>query len=1149
VKIQRLEVDRFGVWSGLELPGLDDRLTVVYGPNEAGKTTLLEFLRSVFYGFSPARRAYLPAPGKPPAGGSVEVSSVQGRFHIARHDTDPEAHPQGELILTAADGTRHGEHYLKVLLADTDETIFDNVFAISLREMQELSTLGDTEAAALLYNLSLGLDRVSLVDVIGALATSREGILSTDDRPCQAAQLLAERDRLRAEIEELQEGGRRYGRLAGERARLEQQIARVEHDLAQARTHARTLEIALAVGPRWRQRIQVEQQLAAMGPAASTAPVLVARLDRLNEKLDRARREIEGMQKRCAELAAERAALSVNKPLWQQASRIEALGLQESWIASLDEQIVALELEIDATRKEQTAELARFGLEGQTLPELSGRAMAALRSAARAVRHASGETAQLGTRAEAARQNAQALAEQLEKSLAAHGERELPAALDRRAAELSLLRRRVQADERLEELTRHRDELDEQGRELLERQMWPLWAILALGGVFMCGVVLLAAGMLIPATFTTAPGWALAVLGLGGAGGAAVMKLLLDRSHSQALESCQRQSEMLQLQLKQAKEERDELDRQIPRGGGPLAARIQKVEQQLADLEELVPLESQCRAAQEEATLAERQSSNAENERSAARRRWREALAAAHLPEKFTPRQLHVWIRHGDRVAQIGRRVAQREEELAQRRSELNGFAAKVLQLLVDTGLETNLDDPLAQLRLLRDAWAVQDERMRKRAELRRQIAKLTRRQSHREETVRQLQQRRRSLLRRAGVRREQELRELALQAARAESLRKEFDTLNREIAAAIGEHCAEERIGQQLESQSAAQSESALHELRERIAVLDRQLQEHFERRGQLHEQLKTLADDRRLGQRRMDLSMVEKRLADVLRRWQVLATTSQALDRVRAVYERDRQPQTLQEASGYLERLTDGRYRRVWTPLGEHALRVDDEHGDWRSVDRLSRGTREQLLLALRLSLAAAYARRGAALPMVLDDVLVNFDTHRAQSAAAVLRDFAAAGHQLLVFTCHEHILRMFQTLDVPALELGNVRKKCVLPACPEPAHSEAARPEPARAEPARRRRARKTPKPEEAPERIVAVEATPSEEPLVIAPPTPPEDAVVVADPVAFEEELPEAIVADPSPLAVEEEDALEDSPWEETSDDEDDIQGGGGTVEAA
>jgi uncharacterized protein YhaN len=1140
VKIQRLEVDRFGVWSGLELPGLDERLTVVYGPNEAGKTTLLEFVRSIFYGFSSNRRGYLP-PGATSAGGSVEVSSPQGRFHVARHNTDPESHPLGELILTAADGTRHGEHFLKVLLSDTDETIFDNVFAISLREMQELSTLGDTEAAALLYNLSLGLEGVSLTDVIGALAMSREGILAPDDRPCQATQLMAERDRLRAEIEELQEGGRRYGRLASERTRLEQQVARVEQDLAQARSHARTLEIVLAVGSRWRQRIDTEQQLAAMGPCANVAPDLVARLDRLNERLDRERREIDALQKRCAELTAERAAMSVNKALWQQTPRIEALALQESWITSLDEQIAAIEQEIAAARKEQAAELARFGLEGQALPELSSRAMAALRSAARAVRHSSGEVDQLGQRAEAARQNAQALAEQLEKSLSTHGERELAAALDRRAAELSLLRRRVQADERLEELNRHRNELEDQDHELLERQMLPLWTILALGGVFMCGVVLLAAGMLLPTTITTAPGWALAILGLAGAGAAAVMKLTLDRSHTQAMENCQRQTEMLQLQLKQAKEDRDELDRQIPRGGGPIAVRLQKAEQQLAELEELVPLESQCRAAQEEAALAERQATSADSERSAARRRWREALAAARLPEKFTPRQLQAWIRHGDRVGQIGRRVTQREEELAQRRSELNGFAAKVLQLLVDADVETKLDDPLAQLRVLRDAWTVQEQSVRRRRELRRQIVKLTRQQSHREETARQAQQRRRNLLRRAGVRREQELRTLALQATRAESLHKELDTLNREIAAAIGGHCTEELIGQQIESQPAAQSENTLQELRERIALLDRQLQEHFERRGQLTEQLKTLADDRRLGQRRLDLSVVEKRLADILHRWQVLATTSQALDCVRAVYERDRQPETLKEASGYLERLTGGRYRRVWTPLGEHALRVDDERGEWRSVDQLSRGTREQLLLALRLSLTAAYARRGAALPMVLDDVLVNFDTHRAESAAAVLRDFAAAGHQLLVFTCHEHILRMFQAIDVPSLELGGVSAERAKP------KGEA----PPRPEPARRRRSRKAAKPEDPPEHIAAVEPA-LEEPPMAAASLPAEEPLMVADPMAVEEDLSAAIVAEESPLALEEaadDDEFDDSPWEETADDEDDSLGDDGGVEAA
>src|SRR5690606_4881895 len=90
--------------------------------------------------------------------------------------------------------------------------------------------------------------------------------------------------------------------------------------------------------------------------------------------------------------------------------------------------------------------------------------------------------------------------------------------------------------------------------------------------------------------------------------------------------------------------------------------------------------------------------------------------------------------------------------------------------------------------------------------------------------------------------------------------------------------------------------------------------------------------------------------------------------------------------------------------------------------TLEVLSRGTREQVLLALRMSLAATFARRGAKLPMVLDDVLVNFDVQRAKAAAAVLRDFAKQGHQLLVFTCHEHIMELFrkQKVDVRLLPL---------------------------------------------------------------------------------------------------------------------------------
>ena len=65
--------------------------------------------------------------------------------------------------------------------------------------------------------------------------------------------------------------------------------------------------------------------------------------------------------------------------------------------------------------------------------------------------------------------------------------------------------------------------------------------------------------------------------------------------------------------------------------------------------------------------------------------------------------------------------------------------------------------------------------------------------------------------------------------------------------------------------------------------------------------------------------------------------------------------------------------------------------------------------------LGLVSTFAKRGVRLPVILDDVLVNFDAPRARAAAAVLNDFAQHGHQIFVFTCHEHIARMFAELKV--------------------------------------------------------------------------------------------------------------------------------------
>ncbi len=112
---------------------------------------------------------------------------------------------------------------------------------------------------------------------------------------------------------------------------------------------------------------------------------------------------------------------------------------------------------------------------------------------------------------------------------------------------------------------------------------------------------------------------------------------------------------------------------------------------------------------------------------------------------------------------------------------------------------------------------------------------------------------------------------------------------------------------------------------------------------------------------------------------------------------------------ASRYLERLTRGRYRNIWTPLGQRELRIDDERGQTLTVDKLSGGTREQLFLAVRMAAVRQLAEQGIELPMVFDDVLVNFDQLRTEAAVETLLEFAEQNQQVLFFTCHLHLAHL--------------------------------------------------------------------------------------------------------------------------------------------
>ncbi|NQT39629.1 MAG: AAA family ATPase, partial [Planctomycetes bacterium] len=362
MKITGLRIDGFGVWSGLELNQFSEGINVFFGPNEAGKTTLMQFIRSVLYDFSPEGQRYLPPVNGGLAGGSVDISGASGQFRVSRH-LDAEEDGGGQnLILTAADGTRQGEHFIKVLLCDVDRTLFRNVFAVGLKELQELGTLGDTDAAELLYRLTAGLDRVSLGEVMQALETSRRGLLEADSASCQITRLLAQREQLRGEIEELASLTRRFGQLASRRAGLDEEVTRQEEAQAEVDHQTRVVQLAAALAPRWRDRADLDDQLKALGPLPPIGEGAVERLDGLNSRLTRHEQAVDTLKQRHGELKTEAAGLGINEALWRQAARIEATAEQEPWIASLGQRVGELEAEIEQFQGQLTAGGEQLGL-------------------------------------------------------------------------------------------------------------------------------------------------------------------------------------------------------------------------------------------------------------------------------------------------------------------------------------------------------------------------------------------------------------------------------------------------------------------------------------------------------------------------------------------------------------------------------------------------------------------------------------------------------------------------------------------------------------------------------------------------------------------------------------------------------------------
>ena len=115
----------------------------------------------------------------------------------------------------------------------------------------------------------------------------------------------------------------------------------------------------------------------------------------------------------------------------------------------------------------------------------------------------------------------------------------------------------------------------------------------------------------------------------------------------------------------------------------------------------------------------------------------------------------------------------------------------------------------------------------------------------------------------------------------------------------------------------------------------------------------------------------------------------------------------------------MTEGAYQRIRVS-DRRQIWVEDAVGHAYDFRELSRGTRDQVYLALALALASAYRRSGIHVPMLLGDLFQNIDSDRAWSTAEVLSHFCTQDHQMVVLTRHEHVERLLSRYGARAFRL---------------------------------------------------------------------------------------------------------------------------------
>ena len=1037
--VTELNIESFGPFWEARLNDLSRQLTVIQGPNEAGKSAIRAFVRMVLFGFlrENARERdlynYPPAKGGAAGGGMSVRTASGGSFIIYRREG---AH--GGPVTVSGDETGDAG-LLEALTGRISPEVYQSVFSISLTELQDFKSLERGQVSERIYSAGLGLGQISLPEVTRKLQVERsssQGLWSQrSGRLRQSVQALSEK---RAELARAREELAGYQELTRREYEVEDRVAeatKVLHDLRQDQErHQRLVEIR----PHWERRSQMLAQLEELPEYGGFPRDGLTILEKLGHEVEDLTQQMTNGDRKRQARQTKAAQLQVVDAFSRNEAGIRRLLTEISHYRSAAEDLPRVRAELSEAQTHLRLgleELGRAWTEEKLSEDLD---VASLRKVLNARGKNLAEAREKrGTAAVVIQDRSKVESDAVDTLRQALDDRDSVEGVPPESAR--------ELGSTVETLERLRGALSDEAntrRELreveirlvdirLRRQATsgarpPVWAA---GAAIFLGIAVTFWGLASGEVSGIAAGSAMAV-----AGAALLAWSRRARQADASADGGFEPEKVLRGQrndlTRRAQKGERELDGLMTSIDFPAAPTERDVVERLSDIQRRIRLREQYDHLSSEVTKAEERlgearkravkasqaADTASSVADTAAADWKSTLERASLDPKMEPlvaaEALGQVQTLRERLAGV-RSVRQRIKEMS---DTIDDIESKLKPLLQEAGLPgfragaralSAMEDlegrylqhqsaakECSSLQALDDEWKGQRE----------QLA------DAREGVSRDRQQ----LLASAGASDEEAFRKLGDQLEERRRIEGDLKALHRDQPL-----LANQEGHQYRESLQSLSDE----EVRTRRAELVDLIKGTGEALVQQQGDLRSLQDERvrmeesnPTAEIQLEIGKLDESVKEDARRWAVLTTAQELLEQTKAEFQRERQAPLLSTASSYFSAFTAGRYERVQAVLGEERVQVVEQRGSVKEVVALSRGTAEQLYLALRFALIDEYTRSSEPMPVLMDDVMVNFDPQRCRAVCDTVVGLSER-HQVLVLTCHPETVSQLQEAALAA------------------------------------------------------------------------------------------------------------------------------------